>query len=665
MTEIKKIGDLYTEFIRIDLDARGGYARVAQAKVVNRPNLPEYCAFKVMRHELMNSQTGMDRFEVEAQTLTKIIKDSDFPLAITKIYDCGFVDSMVSTILQKPEDLAENTYKIEKIDSELGIISAGTDFNTFLEIKSDIEKKSNHWLPYLVVELTPYKDSLLRQIHQYSLDPKSYSHLFPIGDVVSMALQLLDVMEYLQQKELAYMDWKPEHIYWDSLTQQVKLIDWNVTNVLHNNNDQKAIIREDIRLFFGAALYCSMALSDPEDMQKPIGPPPKISKSVAPHHRRYWTDEPNFYERDLVFDDDIKQLVTKGLDPAQGFNTPKDIKNAILQYTNKSSTENAQSLIFGVPRDAVQNYRRARSYISAGDFQYAMESLLDAVETSRKIGVNYTDAENLLLMVTNRLGSDELKQKAKTAVKDKQWTTALDLYDKALRQDPTNIITSKELDDVHHILRAEINNLKTKSFLKFFKPVTQLRNLTKAIKNTSGYNNSLIKSIDNELKQISLIRNIFTTILTIGVLLILYTSGIPTSFIPTFSVSNTPSSTLQIIKSSTATEFSTTTSKPATSATPSMTSTATVTPTDTATPTSTEVTLGIGYINKAFVSAWKEPNKNKITTLGLNQSLIVLEKLKVSGSTWYRCRWALDATTFEGWILGEYITFGIPPTPAS
>lgn len=87
-----------------------------------------------------------------------------------------------------------------------------------------------------------------------------------------MALQLLDVIEYLQQQELAYMDWKPEHIYWDNQAQQVKLIDWNVTNILQNNNEPKNIIHEDLRLFCGAALYCSMTLSDPEDMQKPIGP---------------------------------------------------------------------------------------------------------------------------------------------------------------------------------------------------------------------------------------------------------------------------------------------------------------------------------------------------------------------------------------------------------
>lgn len=452
MTEIKKIGDLYTDFVRIDLDARGGYSRVAQTKIVNRPDIPEYCAFKIMRHELQNHQKGMDRFEVELQTLAKIFKDENYPSAITKIYDSGFVDPRVSKGLQKPNNVIENTHRVEKIDPEWEIISTGVDLNAFLEVKASIKGNTAQWLPYIVVELVPYNNSLLRQIHEYGNDPIAHPHIFPVGEVVMMALQLLDVIEYLQQHELTYMNWQPNHIYWDSRTQQVKLNDWAGVKILQDNEKRTNIIREDIRLFCGAVLYCSMALSDPEDMQRPIGPAPRLDRSsLSSSLRRYWTDEPNFYERGPLFDDHIKQLIKTGLDPNQGFDTPSELKIALRKYTEKNLNlpgtiqSNTQSLIGGIPRDAAQHYRRARSYISAGDLQLALASLRQAVKTAEELGVEFSDAMMVLKTVEIRFNSDELKQEARKAIKNKDWEAALDFYNKALKQDPTNIFTDRDV----------------------------------------------------------------------------------------------------------------------------------------------------------------------------------------------------------------------------
>lgn len=668
MMETKKIGDLYTDFVRIDLDARGGYARVAQTKIVNRPDFPDYCAFKIMRHELENHQKGMDRFEVELQTFIKIFKDKNFPLAITKIFDSGFVDSRVSNVLQKPRVENDNTRKIENIDPEWKIISTGGDLNAFLEEKAHIKGNTAQWLPYIAVELAPYGNSLLRQIHKHSADPTSYSNLFPVGEVVSMALQLLDVMEYLQQHELAYMDWKPEHIYWDNQTQKVKLIDWNVTNMLQNNGERKNIIREDIRLFCGAALYCSMALSDPEDMQKPIGPEPKLSNNSASFLRqRYLTNDPNFYERGAMFDDDIKQLVKKGLDPFQGFDTPQEVKNALKKYAEKnlnspgSVNSSTRPLIGGIPRDAAQHYRQARSYISAGDLQLALASLRRAVETAQELGVEFTDAKKVLKTVQSRLYSDKLKQEARIAAENKNWKIALDLYDKALKQDPTNIITSKDLAIVQNILYAGINELQTKGFLKFFGSLRKLRNIAEAVKNVSGYDSSLMKSVESQLNQTKLIQSGSIIISLLGIILILYFNGLTVNLVPVISMSNTPSATLPVDTPVISTHFPTITSKPFISSTPSITITSTITSTNTLTPIPV---VGIGYINKVVASAWNEPNKGLHTKLGLHQPLELIEQRVVSNSTWFRCKWEINGVTDEGWILSDNITLGNTPTPS-
>ena len=91
--------------------------------------------------------------------------------------------------------------------------------------------------------------------------------------------------------------------------------------------------------------------------------------------------------------------------------------------------------------------------------------------------------------------------------------------------------------------------------------------------------------------------------------------------------------------------------------------TSTPAPTDTAPAnTPTEVVVGFGYINKASVSIWEEPSKGLLGQIGSWEILTVLDAREVSGIVWYRCRWDNNGTTQEGWILGEYVTFGSAPT---
>jgi len=320
-----KLGELYSNFIRIDLDTRGGYARVAEVKTNGQQGSPEFCAFKLMRHE-NDYARGMERFEDELKLLVNITTDSSAPSAITKIYDSGFA----------PVELSEGLQRRETPNLELEIISTGTTIKDFLHQKTELqEKRPNYWLPYLVVELAPYDDSLLRQIHNQPKEDPSGLFRLPTGEVIAMALQLLDVMQYLHTKHRrAYMDWKPEHIYWNGLNQQVKLIDWNVTTTLNDGPGEKQNIVDDLRLFCGAALYIGHTFVDPDDPTRPIGPRPtqELASPVAEIRRRYWTDNPDFYQRDLMLDDNIKRIIRRGLDPKQSFDSIEKLRTALIEY---------------------------------------------------------------------------------------------------------------------------------------------------------------------------------------------------------------------------------------------------------------------------------------------------------------------------------------------
>jgi len=323
-----KLGDLYTNFSRIDIDTRGGYARVSEVRTRGQKGFPEFCAFKLMRPEI-GYETGLDRFEDELKVLVEMTKDGNAPLAITRIYDSGFA----------PVELSQSLQKLETPDPDLEIIFTGTEIKDFLQQKSELQKKEpGRWLPFLVVELAPFDDSMLRQIHNQPQDDPSGLFRLPTGEVIAMAIQLLDVMQYFHKNHRrAYTDWKPEHIFWNGMDKQVKLIDWNVTSSLDDGPGINQNIQDDLRLFCGAVLYISLTFVDPDDPTKPIGPRPtkELNFPVPEIRRRYWTDNPDFYQRNALLDDEIKKIIRRGLDPKQGFDSIQKLKTTLIEYAQE------------------------------------------------------------------------------------------------------------------------------------------------------------------------------------------------------------------------------------------------------------------------------------------------------------------------------------------
>jgi serine/threonine protein kinase len=327
MTEL---GDLYTDFHRIDLGMRGGYGRVAKVSAHQGASDLGRFAFKLMRHE-NDCQKSLERFKEEQQLLVSIGQDEEAPIPITRIYDSGYVSVELSHILnlQNPPDL------------KLPIYSVGKKTDDFIQLGDELcSDGKGKWLPYLVVELASFDDNLLRQINHQpkKKDSTTAYYRLPAGEVVAMAIQLLNTVHYLHEKHgLAYMDWKPEHLFWNGFIKQVKLIDWNVTEPLHNGPGKERNIRDDIRLFCGAVLYIGLTFVEPEYPNKPIGPRPteEFENPVSEIRSRYWTDNPNFYSHETTLDDKIKQIVRRGLNPKEGYETPGELKYVLLEYAKQ------------------------------------------------------------------------------------------------------------------------------------------------------------------------------------------------------------------------------------------------------------------------------------------------------------------------------------------
>lgn len=724
------LGDLYSDFTRIDLDTRGGYARVAKVRAQRKKGFPEYCAFKLMRHDLESPLRGIDRFEGEIRTLLNITQNKNFPTAITKIYDCGIVSVELSKALQKPRNMIENVNKIQPVNPKFEIVSAGTNFERFLELRSELlKRKTDQLLPYLAVELAPYDDNLLRQIRQLSSGDISDLYRLSVREIISMALQLLDVIDELHNKHnFAYVDWKPEHIYWNSLNAQLRVIDWNVINKFQNEREKREFVREDIRLFCGAALYCSLALNDPEDLKRPIGPRPsaKPNPMFSSMEPRYWTDQPNFYDRDFILDDKIKLIIQKGLDPQQGFNTPQELKNELLTYSEQElgltaidlsphaisqeklaeikellvdaedayhsseyhrsvqlfrrvlriepDNEKAKTYLAmteaklskaddggeKIPREAMQLYRSARSYISARDYQEAIKKLADAIEIAFRNGTIFQEAQQLLASVKTSMEIEKIRRNIKTALEEEKWNAALDLYKKALDLDPDNNILKLELDALKELIKTD-TSLREQGIRKYFTPLNRLQNQLETTRDALNQDNAILVFIENQIKQIKQVRFSFSLVIIILVCITVVPFINPgIGFIQ--PLTDTPTTTVSPIPTNTVSHTSTSTKTVSTPVIASTTVVPTASETLTPSPTPMLATIGTGYVILGKISAWDNPNGKFLTTLKLNQVVTIYKKVNDHGADWYQCTWESNGITEEGWVLAQYIKIGNPPT---
>jgi tetratricopeptide (TPR) repeat protein len=177
-------------------------------------------------------------------------------------------------------------------------------------------------------------------------------------------------------------------------------------------------------------------------------------------------------------------------------------KNHIAKAEIKRITEESSA---DLPRVAKQYYLRARSYIAARDFLTAMKMLSASVESAQERGMAYPDAERLLNSVQDYFVAEEFKQKANLALEKGQWNKALDFYDKALSLDPTNQVMKIELESLQSLFNFE-SELRNKGILKIFSPIGKLQKSFEAARVVLSSNNPMLSYIENQIKQIRLIR---------------------------------------------------------------------------------------------------------------------------------------------------------------
>ena len=220
--------DIYRIDNYIDTFALGHYARVLDA--LDRRN-GQIIAFKVLRPEHLDSD-GDTRWEYrafgnEAQILARLWHSPH----VVKLYDCGFIS-----------DRAEAPRAGE-------IISYQNNIRGFVQDLAQYAVAG--WRPYLSLENLPRNHCLF-----YLMKPNRPGNRWrlPTEEGLSLAVQFSELLALAHSQQIAYLDHKLEHVYWDGV--HLKVIDFNSSRQLGGErSDERGQYRKDVHNMCVGVLY--------------------------------------------------------------------------------------------------------------------------------------------------------------------------------------------------------------------------------------------------------------------------------------------------------------------------------------------------------------------------------------------------------------------------
>jgi serine/threonine protein kinase len=225
---MKQLTDVYRIDNFIDTFALGHYARVLEA---HDRRSGQMVAFKVMRPEHLssNGEPGWE-FRAFANEADLLMKLADSPHTVNML-DCGYVSS--------PNEAPING----EIDS------FGRDVIGFSRSMDEYSGKG--WRPYLALENLPRSENLFYQMRP---DKAGLRLRLPTEEGLALALQFAETLKLAHEKNIAYMDHKLEHLYWDGI--HLRLIDFNSSRLIDNKQaDSSQTYCQDVHNLCVGILY--------------------------------------------------------------------------------------------------------------------------------------------------------------------------------------------------------------------------------------------------------------------------------------------------------------------------------------------------------------------------------------------------------------------------
>jgi tetratricopeptide (TPR) repeat protein len=133
---------------------------------------------------------------------------------------------------------------------------------------------------------------------------------------------------------------------------------------------------------------------------------------------------------------------------------PKN-NNARIKLAKAERSLSLGTTIPEVPIEAIQLYKRSRSFITAGDLPQAKKLLEKAISIAKKTGAEFLTAQDLLENLSNALAAEEYKKRAFEAIDAKLWLKADAELNSATKLDPTDEIVQTLSSHLGSLLKAQ------------------------------------------------------------------------------------------------------------------------------------------------------------------------------------------------------------------
>jgi len=294
-------------------EARGSSARVFAGHLRNRAGRLLPLAIKLMRPD--RAEYALPLFKEEAHILSLL---RDIP-GITPCVEYGYLQ------LESGMDLPGDESQASASHLRGSLVRYGVDeVQNFLV---SLERRlALGWIPYLALEKRDQKHNLL----VYCDAGYTRGWFLPLRESLLLSIQICDILQIAHDRNIAYLDHKILHYYWDPDMHGVAMIDWNIAK--RQPQGLSDAERQFDLVQFGARALHHIITGRPASGALPLGPnqPEEIAQALLTYPVNWTYDDERLPLR-------IKEILEQVL--AQGYSHTRDLRADLVRVYQQVSSQ--------------------------------------------------------------------------------------------------------------------------------------------------------------------------------------------------------------------------------------------------------------------------------------------------------------------------------------
>jgi serine/threonine protein kinase len=292
-------------------EARGSSARVFTGSLRTPIQSQKSCAIKIMRPDRVEYALPLFREEIQVLAMLRDVQ------GVTPLLECGYIR------LDNDQQLPADSRNITAEDLTGDVLRYAPE-----EIVGFLAELANRahtgWLPYLAIDKFQQSDNLL----QFCDIGHTHGRFLPLDILLSMAIQICDILEVAHGRNIVYRDHKILHYYWLEQYNGIFVIDWNVAK-RHSQGLSSEEKQFDL-VQLGARALHHIFTGRPAPGALPLGPTrPDEIEAAAHTYRPQWTYD------DQRLPTALKDIIEKNL--AGGYTQVRGLRYDLYQVFQQLS----------------------------------------------------------------------------------------------------------------------------------------------------------------------------------------------------------------------------------------------------------------------------------------------------------------------------------------